>query len=89
MCIPFPGRVVALDAGAATVETNGRLRRAQTLVVPDVQVGDWVLVASGTVLRRLDADEAESLRELLMAAGAPTGDKQTSDHDTNLEVPDA
>jgi hydrogenase maturation factor len=29
-----------------------------TLLEPDVAVGDWVIVAGGAILRRLDADAA-------------------------------
>jgi hydrogenase assembly chaperone HypC/HupF len=68
MCISYPGRVVALEAGAAVVETTARRRRAQTLLVPDVAIGDWVLVGAGSVLRRLDPDEATSLVRMLDTA---------------------
>jgi len=39
MCIAFPGRVVAIDPGGALVETEGRLRRASTLLVDDLAIG--------------------------------------------------
>ena len=50
MCLTAPARVLALDRGGATVLLGGRERRASTLVVPEVAVGDWVIVAAGTVL---------------------------------------
>ena len=31
MCVAMPSRVLAVDAGAATVEAEGRQRRASTL----------------------------------------------------------
>jgi hydrogenase assembly chaperone HypC/HupF len=68
MCIAFPGRVVAIDRTGAVIETEGRLRRASTLVVTDLAIGDWVTVAAGTVLARLDASEAEEVRAMLLAA---------------------
>jgi len=61
MCLTAPARVLALDAGAATVLLAGHERRASTLVVPEVAVGDWVIVAAGTILKRIDADEAAEL----------------------------
>jgi hydrogenase assembly chaperone HypC/HupF len=70
MCISAPGRIVELEAGSALVETAGRRRRAQTLLVPDVAIGDWVVVGAGSILRRLAPDEAASLIRMLDAARA-------------------
>jgi hydrogenase expression/formation protein HypC len=63
VCLTFPGRVVAVDEDGATVELQGRMRRASTLVAPDVTVGDWVLVGAGTILERLDPGRAEAMAE--------------------------
>ena len=68
MCVAFPGRVTAIDAGGATVDTEGRQRRASTLLVPDVAVGDWVFVAAGTIVDRLDPEEAVMIRATLLEA---------------------
>jgi hydrogenase assembly chaperone HypC/HupF len=69
MCIDDPGRVVALDELGAIVETPARRRRASTLLLPDVAVGDWVTVAAGTIVDRLTAEEAAEIREILDRAG--------------------
>jgi hydrogenase assembly chaperone HypC/HupF len=74
MCIAYPARIVALDAGSAVVDMAGRTRRASLLMTPDVEVGAWVLVAAGTVVRQIDAAEAQELASQLdaaMAAFAP------------------
>jgi hydrogenase expression/formation protein HypC len=77
MCLTFPGRVVTLDEDGATVELEGRPRRASTLVVPDVEVGDWVLVGAGTILERLDPARAEAMAE--GAATARLGADRSTD----------
>jgi hydrogenase assembly chaperone HypC/HupF len=61
MCLTAPARVLAVDAEGATVLLDGRERRASTLVVPEVTVGDWVIVAAGTILERIDQPEAAYL----------------------------
>jgi hydrogenase assembly chaperone HypC/HupF len=61
MCLTAPARVLAIDGTGATVLLDGRERRASTLVVPEVAVGDWVIVAAGTILERIDQDEAAHL----------------------------
>ncbi|HET7181242.1 MAG TPA: HypC/HybG/HupF family hydrogenase formation chaperone [Candidatus Limnocylindrales bacterium] len=78
MCISYPGRVVALDDRGAVVETTGRQRRASTLLVPGVAIGDWVIVGAGSILRRLDATEAASITSILDAArhAEPTSNAQ-------------
>jgi hydrogenase assembly chaperone HypC/HupF len=58
MCLTAPARVLAIDAQGATVLLGGRERRASTLVVPEVAVGDWVVVAAGTILERIDQPAA-------------------------------
>ena len=61
MCLTAPARVVAVDADGATVLLGGRERRASTLVVPEVTVGDWVIVAAGSILERIDPLQAAQL----------------------------
>lgn len=68
MCIAFPGLVVEVDGSGAVVETEGRRRRASTLYLPDIAVGDWVTVAVGTIVERLEPDEAAEIRNLVLTA---------------------
>jgi hydrogenase assembly chaperone HypC/HupF len=72
MCIAFPGRVIAFDDRTAVVDVGGRTRRASLLITPEVEVGEWVLVAAGAVVRRIDADEALDLATRLEAAMVAT-----------------
>ncbi|HJP88748.1 MAG TPA: HypC/HybG/HupF family hydrogenase formation chaperone [Candidatus Limnocylindrales bacterium] len=76
MCISYPGRVLVIDGADAIVETNGRHRRASTLLIPDAAAGDWVIVGAGSILRRIDPAEAAALIRTLdaaqRAAGTPT-----------------
>jgi hydrogenase expression/formation protein HypC len=65
MCVAYPGQVLEIADGMAVVDIDRRTRRASTLLVPETRVGDWVVVAAGTVLRVLDPDEAQETRALL------------------------
>ena len=71
--ISAPGRVLAVDETDATVALDGRIRRVSTLLVPDLAVGDQVLIAAGTVIRRLDPIEAADLAALLAIAREDAG----------------
>ena len=68
MCIGIPGTVLSVDADGATVETDGRRRRASLLYLPDVAPGDRVWIEAGTIVERLDPAEAESIDAILAAA---------------------
>lgn len=73
MCIASPGLVIAVDTEGATVDLDGRTRRASTLLLPDVVAGDQVLVAAGTLIRRLEPAEAADLIALLALARGDAG----------------
>ncbi len=61
MCLMAPARVVATDGTICEVEVGGRVERASMMLEPDLVVGDWVLLNSGTVVRRLDDDQAAEM----------------------------
>jgi hydrogenase assembly chaperone HypC/HupF len=73
MCLTYPGLVLSVDGGEAVVRTEGRDRRATTLVVPDIAVGDWVIVAAGTIVTRLDPAEAADIRAMIEIADGHGG----------------
>jgi hydrogenase assembly chaperone HypC/HupF len=64
MCTAEPGQVVELDdAGTAVVEQRGHRQRVLLVGTDEpVATGDWVLVHSGLVVRRLDDVEAAATR---------------------------
>jgi hydrogenase assembly chaperone HypC/HupF len=68
MCLSVPGEIVAIVGDDAVVRIEGRLRRASILPVPDVDVGDRVIVAAGSVMARLDAEEANEIERLVRVA---------------------
>jgi hydrogenase assembly chaperone HypC/HupF len=68
MCIGYPAQVMALVRPDAIVAVDGRRRRASTLLLPDIAVGDFVVVAAGTIVDRLSVEEAREIQSLLDAA---------------------
>lgn len=72
MCLSLPSRVVdVVDPSTAVVVHRG-VRSTVSLLVADAEVapGDWVLVHSGFVLRRLTDEDVRGLAELTDAGGA-------------------
>ncbi|MBC7316986.1 MAG: HypC/HybG/HupF family hydrogenase formation chaperone, partial [Chloroflexi bacterium] len=44
MCLAVPLRVVSIEGAMAEVEMGGVTRRVSLVLVPETQVGDYVLV---------------------------------------------
>jgi hydrogenase assembly chaperone HypC/HupF len=66
------GRVTAVDASGAQVETDGQRGAASLSLVRAVSVGDWVIVAAGMIIERLDPEKADAIRAELRARAART-----------------
>jgi hydrogenase expression/formation protein HypC len=65
MCLAVPVQVVSVEGNRATVEVAGNRRAASLMLVPEVKVGDWVLLHAGFAITVLEeADARESLRLL-------------------------
>lgn len=59
MCLAVPVRIVELlPDQMATVELGGVRRQISTVLVDDVQVGDFVLVHVGYALNKVDPEQA-------------------------------
>lgn len=61
MCIDFPGRIAQVGPDYALVDYANRQVRASTVLFSDLVVGDWVYVAAGTVVERLDEAAVQQL----------------------------
>lgn len=60
MCLALPARVVALlDGDQAQIDFGGVTKLVSVALVPEAQVGDYVIVHVGHAIGLIDADEAE------------------------------
>ncbi len=61
MCLALPARIVeVLDAETAIVDLGGVRKQISIALVPEAQVGDYVIVHVGYALGRLDEAEAQA-----------------------------
>ena len=81
MCLMMPGQVVSVDGQTCQVQTAGRTDRASMMLEPDLVVGDWVLVNSGTVVRVLDADQAAEMSQAFSVLMVAPEEPVTADAD--------
>ncbi|MBI4865242.1 MAG: HypC/HybG/HupF family hydrogenase formation chaperone [Candidatus Riflebacteria bacterium] len=63
MCLAVPGKVLDLDGLIARVDFGGVTREVAMDLLPEVRVGDYVIVHAGYAIQMVDEAEAmETLR---------------------------
>lgn len=70
MCLAVPGEVTRIDQRRATVDFGGVVQQVLLDLLPDAQVGDYVLVHAGFAIQRLDPTEAGEILDLLAEVSA-------------------
>jgi len=70
MCLGIPGEVLSIEEDAqgmlkARVRFGGVVREVNLDLVPEARVGDYVVVHVGFALSVIDAEEAQSVFQLL------------------------
>ena len=79
MCLAIPGCVMEIEADTARVDFGGVRRRIGIGLVPEVKLGDYVLVHAGFAIQIVDQEEAgrqlDLIRQLLDAEEEAAGDK--------------
>lgn len=70
MCLSVPGQVLTITgedayARCGRVDFGGVLRDVNLALLPEVTVGDWVLVHAGVGISRLSAEVARDTLEAL------------------------
>jgi hydrogenase expression/formation protein HypC len=74
MCLALPARIVTLEDGqTAIVDLGGVRKEVSVALVPEAEVGDYVIVHVGHAIGLLDADEAERTLALFAELGDALG----------------
>lgn len=74
MCVAVPAKVIEIEGNRATVAVAGANLTTRLDLVPETQVGDYVLVHAGFAIQVMDTEEAEEtlawLEEARLLAGS-------------------
>ncbi len=65
MCLAIPMVLVERNEYEGVAEVDGVRRQISVMFLPDVEVGEYVLVHAGYAIGQVDADEAAKTLELL------------------------
>jgi hydrogenase expression/formation protein HypC len=71
MCLAIPGKVISISGGddpltrMGRIDFSGVIKQASLAYVPEVRIGDYVIVHVGFALSKVDEDEAQKVFEYL------------------------
>ncbi|AFL94693.1 hydrogenase expression/formation protein HypC [Thermococcus cleftensis] len=63
MCLAVPGKVVEIQGKTAVVDFGGVRREVRLDLLPEVGIGDYVIVHTGFAIERLDEERALEILE--------------------------
>ena len=66
MCLAIPAKVVTLKGSIAQVDMMGNERVVSIDLVPEVKLGNYVLVHAGFAIGIIDDESAKETEELLL-----------------------
>lgn len=69
MCLAVPMKLIRRDDLAGEVELDGVRREVSLLMLPEAELGDYVLVHAGFAIGKVDQAEAEATIALLRQVG--------------------
>lgn len=65
MCLAIPARIIQLEDDKAIVDAMGNQFKARTTLLPDVKLGDLVLVHAGFAITKIEEEEAKKTWQLI------------------------
>jgi hydrogenase expression/formation protein HypC len=85
MCLAIPGKVLSDDGNnglrVGRIQFGGIVRSVRLDFVPEVRVGEYVMVHVGFAISRVDEKEAQRTYELLREMGAVEGELPPAEED--------
>ncbi len=64
MCLAIPARMVEKNGLFARVEVGGNVGEASLALLPEANVGDYVMLRGGFAISKYDAEEAQRTLQL-------------------------
>jgi len=58
MCLAVPGKIVECRSDEAIVDFQGNRLKVSTVLTPQTEVGEWVLVHAGFAISTIDQKDA-------------------------------
>lgn len=65
MCLAVPMKVVQINGEFGIAELGGLRRKVNLQLLPQIEVGDYIIVHAGFGIERLDTEEAEETLRII------------------------
>ncbi len=65
MCLAIPMRLIEINGFSGVAEVDGVTRQVRLDLLPEVSLGDYILIHAGLAIARVDEDEAKGTLSLL------------------------
>ena len=75
MCLAIPGKIISIESKKEEIFRNGKvsfggiIKEVNLSMVPDIKIGDYVLVHVGVALSKVDEEDAMQTLEYLKQMG--------------------
>ena len=69
MCVALPCKLVKVDGNEGIAELGGSHVKTRLDLLPEAQVGDYVLVHAGFAIQTVDEEEAQKTLKILAELG--------------------
>jgi hydrogenase expression/formation protein HypC len=70
MCLAIPGKITEISQDQGIVDLGGITQEISLIFIPQVTIGDWVLIHTGFGINIISESDALQTIELLQAAYA-------------------
>ena len=61
MCLSIPVKILEIKDNEAIAEFNGNKEEVGIDLVKDIKVGDYALISNGFIIKKISAQEAEEI----------------------------
>lgn len=58
MCLAFPGKIVSIENQQAIADFDGVQKKINIGLVPEIKIGDFVIVHAGFAIQKLTEEDA-------------------------------
>jgi len=58
MCLAIPMKVITVSGNEAVAEVGGAEYQANLTILPDIKIGEYIIVHAGFAIERLDEESA-------------------------------
>ncbi len=65
MCLTIPAKVISFEDNFAIIQDSNSTKKINYSLLPDLQLGDWVLYTTDTAIKKISAEDVQEIIDLL------------------------